>query len=155
MAQQPQQQQHSVPMIDRTVQETNIWLKDLAEELGTEDRREAYHALREVLVVTRDTLVPDEALDMASQLPTLIRGMFFEAYRVADKPNPKRHAEQFVHEVRRRLEAANQNVDPEAAIRAVFALLQRHLSPGQVKQVREMLHKEVQAMWPAAASEPH
>jgi uncharacterized protein (DUF2267 family) len=141
----------NVPMIDRTVQETHIWLKELCDDLGTEDQRQAYHALREVLIVTRDTLIPEEAMDLASQLPTLVRGIFFEGYKIAGKPDPKRHAEQFVEQVHQRLASQNQSIEPERAIRSVFKVLKRHISDGEAQQVKQMLHKEVQAYWPEAA----
>ncbi len=138
-----------VSLIDRTVNETNVWMKEIGNALNTDDRQSAYHALREVLIVLRDTMLPDEACDMASQLPTLVRGIFFEGYKPAHKPEPKRHAEDFVGQVSARLKTQKQDVDAEAAVRAVFGVLQRHLSEGQCEQVRKMLHKEVQALWPA------
>ncbi len=38
-----------VAALDHTIQQTNIWLKTLAEQLLIEDRHDAYRALRSVL----------------------------------------------------------------------------------------------------------
>jgi uncharacterized protein (DUF2267 family) len=39
-----------VAVLDHTVQETNIWLKATAEQLYSDDRHQAYNALRAVLI---------------------------------------------------------------------------------------------------------
>ncbi len=39
--------------LDHTVQETNVWLKDVQEEMNLETRQEAYNALRAVLHTLR------------------------------------------------------------------------------------------------------
>lgn len=52
--------------------------------MGPPDRQMAYHALRGVLFTLRDRLTVEEAAHFASQLPLLIRGIFYEGYRSAD-----------------------------------------------------------------------
>ncbi len=51
--------------IEKAVHTTNIWLKELTEELGWEDRQRAYHALGVVLHALRDRLTVAEAADFA------------------------------------------------------------------------------------------
>ncbi len=38
--------------------------------------------------------------------------------------------------------------DPDAAVRAVFHLLQRHISHGEVVQVRNSMKKSLRDLWP-------
>src|SRR5882757_3513437 len=64
-------------VFDETVQKTNRWLKEIAEELGV-DRPHAYRALRAVLHGLRDRLTIDETAQLGDQLPMLIRGIYFE-----------------------------------------------------------------------------
>ena len=45
-------------VFDTTVQETNLWLKDVMERIGTYDRHSAYSTLRAVLHAVRDRIVP-------------------------------------------------------------------------------------------------
>ncbi len=48
-----------VSAVDHSVQQINIWLKTLGEELHSEDRHDAYRALRAVLHVLRDRLTAE------------------------------------------------------------------------------------------------
>ncbi len=63
---------------DTTVQKTNIWLKDIMQEEGWEDRHKAYLVLRSVLHAVRDMLTIDEAAHLGSQLPMLLRGVYYD-----------------------------------------------------------------------------
>ena len=69
-----------VELIDRSVEKTNVWLKELAEELGTDDRKFAYRVLRAYLHAVRDRLMVDEAAQLAAQLPELVRGIYYEGW---------------------------------------------------------------------------
>jgi len=43
-------------IIERSVEKAHIWLNELAQELGVDDRQYAYRALRAVLHALRDRL---------------------------------------------------------------------------------------------------
>ena len=62
---------------DKTVQESNLWLKDVMERLDTRDRHHAYSALRAVLHALRDRIGPESAAHLGAQLPMLLRGLFY------------------------------------------------------------------------------
>lgn len=62
-------------IIDRSVEKAHVWLGEVAEELGTVDRQQAYRVLRAYLQALRDRLPVDEVAQLAAQLPELIRGM--------------------------------------------------------------------------------
>ena len=85
---------------EHTVQETNGWLHEIADQMGNPHRQMArtrvrHHALRGVLFALRDRLPVDEVFNLAAQLPMLIRGIYFEGYKVTGKP-AKFHAEEFL-----------------------------------------------------------
>lgn len=63
---------------DKTVQESNLWLKDVMEWLDTRDRHHAYSTLRAVLHPLRDRIGPESAAHLGAQLPMLLRGLFYE-----------------------------------------------------------------------------
>ena len=67
-----------VDSLDHSIQETNLWLKAVMRRLDTEDRHLAYVALRAVLQALRDRIGPENAVHLAAQLPTLIRGIYYE-----------------------------------------------------------------------------
>ncbi len=131
--------------LERSLQETQQWLSAIASELGS-DRQGAYQALRAVLAATRDNLNVGEAAHLGAQLPLVVRGIYYEGFAPAKMPARDRSRDAFLDRVRALLAA---DVDAEEAARAVFALLQSQLSAGQATQVKEMLHAEVQALWPA------
>ena len=65
---------------DKTIQETNLWLKDIMERLNTNDRHHAYSTLRAVLHTLRDRIGPESAAHLGAQLPMLLRGLFYEGW---------------------------------------------------------------------------
>lgn len=133
-------------VFDKTVQETNIWLKEVGEEIGP-DRQRTYHALRAVLHALRDRLTVEEAAHLSAQLPMLVRGIFFEGWHPANKPTKERTREEFLEHVTRELRGT-EPINAEAATRAVFGVLARHISPGEVEDVRHMLPKQIASLWP-------
>ena len=136
-------------VFDKTVQETNIWLKEIMDEVGP-DRHRAYQALRAVLHVVRDRLTVEEAAHLSAQLPLLVRGIYFEGWHPAGKPNKERTEEAFLEQVSEHLKG-NQPVKPETAVRSVFRTLDRHLTAGEARHVHDMLPRPVQDLWPKAA----
>ena len=63
---------------DKTVQESNLWLKDVMKRLDTRDRHHAYSTLRAVLHALRDRIGPESAAHLGAQLPMLLCGLFYE-----------------------------------------------------------------------------
>lgn len=64
--------------IDRTVQLTHSWIKDLDKRLGWENKHRSYRLLRSVLHAVRDWLPVNEAAGFGAQLPELLRGIYYE-----------------------------------------------------------------------------
>jgi uncharacterized protein (DUF2267 family) len=133
-------------VFDDTIQKTNIWLKEIMEEIGP-DRQRAYDVLRAVLHTLRDRLTIDEAAHLAAQLPMLIRGIFFEGWRPADTPAKElRSREEFVAKVNERLQMTRPT-DPADAVRAVFHVLERRVTEGEMADVRQMLPQDLEPLW--------
>ena len=79
-----------VDVIDRSVEKTHIWLDELSEELGTDDRHHAYRVLRAFLHALRDHLPVDEAAALAAQLPIFVeRGLL---RGLGSQPHPRSRA---------------------------------------------------------------
>ena len=74
-------------VFDATVQDTNLWLKGLSAELGDCERQEAFAALRAVLHALRDRLQAHAAVNLAAQLPMLLRGLYYEGWTMPEKPS--------------------------------------------------------------------
>lgn len=134
---------------DATLQKTNIWLSDLMRELGWEgERQRAYLALRSVLHALRDRLTVEEALDLGAQLPMLVRGFYYEGWKTTGKPLKERHREDFLAHIKHDFRN-DDRMDAEAIARAVFTVIARHASAGEVEDVKRVLPAELRSLWPA------
>ena len=91
--------QAGVPLFDKTVNETHHWLREISEQMNHPDQQMAYHALRGVLTSLRDRLPADSAADLAAQLPTLVRGVYYEGYHPAGKPDKGEDLDEFLRRV--------------------------------------------------------
>jgi uncharacterized protein (DUF2267 family) len=139
-----------VAAIDHTIQETNVWLKSLAEQLHFEDRHHAYSALRAVLHALRDRLMPETAVHLGAQFPIMIRGIYYEGWHMAGKPTSDHTAQQFADHVLAELPPLFP-MDPLTVTRGVFKLLWERLDPGESAKVIDHLPVAVRNLWPQAA----
>ena len=137
---------------DKTLQTTNIWLGEIMEELGP-DRQRAYHALRAVLGALRDRLTIDQSAHLAAQLPLLVRGVFYDGWDPSPEPTKERKRDEFLSHVASGLQGLRP-MDVEGATRAVFAVLGRHLSEGEVRHIREALPGDIRRLWPDGGAAP-
>jgi uncharacterized protein (DUF2267 family) len=136
---------------DTTVQKTNVWLKELMHEMNWPDKHKAYHALRVTLHALRDRLSVEEAAQLAAQLPMLLRGLYYEGWDPSGKPVKERHRDQFLDRIREGY-AGDDTVDPARIARAVFSLLSRRVTSGEIEDVKHVLPSEIRELWPATVS---
>jgi uncharacterized protein (DUF2267 family) len=137
-------------VFDRTLQETNLWLRDVMDDLGP-DRQVAYRALRAVLHALRDRLPIEAAAHLSAQLPMLVRGIYFEQWQPSRPPSRIRSEAEFLEVIAASL-ADSRPVDPDVAAHAVFATLDRHLGGGEIDEVKESLPAPIRSMWPERAA---
>jgi uncharacterized protein (DUF2267 family) len=137
---------NGLEVFDKTVQTTNAWLKEIMEETGL-DRRRAYRVLAAVLHALRDRLTVDEVAQLGSQLPILVRGLYYDQWHPAGKPERLRHQEEFLAAVADGLDDIDP-VDADEATRAVLAVLEHHIAPGEIDDVKAMLPARLRELWP-------
>lgn len=131
-----------------TIEKTERWLDELTGELGWSSPERAYAALRAVLHALRDRLSVEEAVDLGAQLPMLVRGFYYEGWRPAGRPLKYRHKEDFLQQVAKLCPALDE-YKREPAVRAVFKLLARHVSSGEIRHVLDQLPAEIRELWKA------
>ncbi len=136
-----------VAALDHTVQETNTWLHAVAEQLHLENRHQAYNALRAVLHALRDRLPPEIAVHLGSQLPMLVRGLYYEGWHMAGKPTKDRSAQEFADHVRNEL-PAQFPMDPLTVTRGVFEILWEKLDPGEFTKLMDHLPASLRTLQP-------
>jgi uncharacterized protein (DUF2267 family) len=130
-------------VFDKTLQTTNIWLGEIMEVLGP-DRQTAWKVLSVVLHKLRDRLPVNLSAHLGSQLPLLVRGVYYDQFEPAKQPTGCRNLEEFVEEVAEWL-TDTRPVDPKEAVAAVFAVLSRHVPEGQMAKIREALPETIRA----------
>ncbi len=140
---------NSLEVFDKTLQTTHVWLNEIMEELGP-DRQVAWKVLSTVLHKLRDRLPIGLAANLGSQLPLLVRGVYYDQFEPAKLPTQCDSHEEFAAEVAEWL-TDTRPVDPDAAIRSVFGVLSRHLSGGLADHVRDALPKSLRQTWENAA----
>jgi uncharacterized protein (DUF2267 family) len=126
------------------------WLREISEAFGAwMDEDYALQALRGALHALRDQLTVEQSAHLSAQLPTVIRGIYYEEWSPADVPARDRHEERFLARVSRYFRGKERTVDPADVVRAVFAVLHRHISPGESEKVYHVLPSEIKKLWPA------
>ena len=131
---------------EHSVQLTHIWINELDERLGWDNKARSYRLLRVVLHAVRDWLQISEAADLGAQMPMLLRGAYYDQWRPARNPAKPRGKAEFVGRIE---EAFRQEPldDPDQAVAAVFALLSAKISPGEIEDVRRSLPSDIRALW--------
>lgn len=139
--------------LSHAVQQTQIWLKELRDNGDLGDEATAYSVLRAVLHQLRDRLTPEEATDLAAQLPLIIRGAYFEGWQPRQTPEKVRTKQDFLDGIATKLRP--HPVAAESAARDVFALLSHHCDQGEIADVIAQLPHELKALWPETAQTFH
>jgi uncharacterized protein (DUF2267 family) len=135
-----------ITTLDHAPQVAAEWLNDLGAALGWAERGRVWMLLRETLHALRDFLTVDEAADLAAQLPVLIRGVYYEGWDPSGTPARPRGKAEFVGRIAAHF-TAEPLEDAEGAIAAVFDLLRRRLSEGEVHQVAKALRQPLRDLW--------
>lgn len=133
-------------VFDKTLQESNLWLKALMPILHTRSRNEAYDALRATLHALRDRIGPENAVHLGAQLPMLIRGLYYEGWHPAGTPTKERHVTDFLDHLSEKL-ARNSRTEPETAARAVFNVMWQKIDAGEVAKLLRILPVELRDLW--------
>lgn len=125
-------------VLNHSLQEADIWLRELCEEGGFATPEQAYTALRAVLHALRDRLTTEMAIKLSAQLPLVFKGVFIDSWHPGATPEKIDTPEQFLDKVTQHASGSN-NLDPERATRGVIKLLNRKISSAQLDKAIEQL----------------
>lgn len=132
--------------IDKSVQKTNEWLKDIMESMGIQDKHRAYLALRATLHALRDRLPVDEAAQLGAQFPLLIKGLYFDGWVPAKTPK-KLSKDEFVDRVHSHF-MNNPDIDAEELVRCVLSVIVNKTSEGEMEDIKNSLPKDFMDLMP-------
>jgi uncharacterized protein (DUF2267 family) len=132
-------------VFDSTVQQTNLWLKELMARIPTTDRHYAYRLLRATLHVFRDRIGPENAVHFGAQLPMLIRGFYYEGWQPSKPQTKTRHLNDFLNAVE---EEAGQSLGSGAGtkVKAVFAVIADKIDAHEIEKLRKVLPAELKTL---------
>jgi uncharacterized protein (DUF2267 family) len=138
-------------VFDKTLQTTHIWLDELMAEIGF-DRQAAWHVRGAVLRAVRDRIPLELAVHLGSQLPLLVRGLYYDQWHAPKRMDEKpRSLDAFLAPICEQLAQTRpidvRDADVRNVTHAVFRILSRHVNSGQIEKVKHALPGEVQAIW--------
>ena len=135
-------------VIETALVTSRVWLHELREtlELPADDAGRALHALRAGLHAIRDRLPAAEAVHLGAQLPTFIRGIYYDGFRLSNDESKIRSRAEMVERVQRELEPDKQLFAP-AILQSVIELLEKHVSAGEIEKLVATLPKSIAELW--------
>ena len=80
-------------------------------------------------------------------MPIVIRGLYYDQWHPAGKPEKERRADEFVARVNAEL-SDTRRVAGHDATRTVLVVLSKHVSAGQVEKIRACLPEDIRRLWP-------
>ncbi|MFZ1108963.1 MAG: DUF2267 domain-containing protein [Rhodomicrobium sp.] len=132
-------------VFDSTVQQTNLWLKDLMTRLDSNDRHLAYRVLRATLHVFRDRIGAENAVHFGAQLPMLIRGFYYEGWQPAKPQTKTRHLDDFLNAIEDEA-GCSFGGDVQSKVKAVFATVADRIDAHEIEKLRKVLPSELQPL---------
>jgi uncharacterized protein (DUF2267 family) len=133
-------------IVDHSVQQTHEWINELDEELGWSNPGRTFRLLRVCLQVVRDCAPVEEAADFAAQLPTFLRGLFYEHWRPGARAS-RYNLENFFERVDEAFRGDPID-DVSDAVTIVLAFLSSKVSKGEARQLRQTMPHAIRALWP-------
>jgi uncharacterized protein (DUF2267 family) len=131
--------------LGRAVAETEDWINDLARRLEWHDRNKAYAGLLGTLHGLRDCLPRDEAIFLASRLPPLLRGLYYEGWHPVTRGSA-RNREAFLERVHESVHR-DPGIDAEQVVHGVFALLAERLPASELENAKAATPKPLRSFW--------
>ena len=135
-------------VLDTTLQKTHEWLRDIKKELGFDNDRAAYAALRATLHGLRDLLGTDQVARLGAQFPMLVRGIYYEGWNPPPIATARPSRNGFFDSIRHELREHHELQNTERVARIVFGVIATHLTAGEIEHIVPSLPREVRALWP-------
>jgi len=134
-------------VLDTSLQRTHEWLHEVGRDLGFDNERAAYAALRATLHAVRDRLPVELVAHLGAELPMLVRGIYYEGWHPSAARLKAAHDEDFLVSMHRELQGHDELQDAARVARSVLRVVDRRIEPGQVDRVVEALPKQAREFW--------
>ncbi|MGO4872808.1 MAG: DUF2267 domain-containing protein [Roseiarcus sp.] len=138
----------ALPQLDLAAQSAAQWVDDLERRLGWRERDKVYFVLVAALHALRDSLPPQEAVFLAEYLSPLVRGLYYEDWRMTKRSRSAKTRDAFLERIRDGVHH-DAGIDADEVGHAVLALVAAHLPASELENVKAATPKELRAFWPA------
>lgn len=134
-------------VLDTSLQRTHEWLHEIGRELGFDNERAAYAALRATVHAVRDRLPVELVAHLGAELPLLVRGIYYDGWHPSAVRLKTAHDADFCASMRTELQGHDELQDAERVARTVLRFIDRRIDAGQVEHVIDALPKDVRRLW--------
>jgi uncharacterized protein (DUF2267 family) len=100
-----------------------------------------------VLHALRDRIGPANASHLGAQLPMLLRGLYYEGWRMTGAASKERREIEFLEHVTHELRQADL-LEVERGVRAVFDVLSKRIERGEIIKLVGILPRQLRELWP-------
>jgi uncharacterized protein (DUF2267 family) len=114
-------------VLDTSLQKTHEWLHEIGRELGFDNERAAYAALRATLHAVRDRLPTELVAHLGAELPMLVRGIYYDGWHPSAVKLKAAHDEDFLDAIRRKLRGHDELQHVGQAARTVLRVIDQRL----------------------------
>lgn len=126
---------------------TSEWIHQIDQMVTWENSNRSFRLLRATLHALRDMLSVDEAVHLAAQMPTFMRGVYFEGWDPSRSPAKNREKMDFIARVCDAFQKDKLD-DPEESVGIIFSFLNTRISSGEINDIRNSLRKSLRDIWP-------
>jgi uncharacterized protein (DUF2267 family) len=131
---------------DHSLMETREWIKDIKDELKYDNDEDAYESTRAILHVVRDRLTIEEAANFASQLPMLLKGVYYESYRPEKTPLKIKDPQAFFDRVSEELPQDKKN-ESSRITKAFMKVVRKHVTEGLLEKMENQFPENLKEIF--------
>ena len=133
---------NKVNAVQKTLNQTNEWLKELMEVYDFADENKAFVLLRATLKGLRDRITSGEAVQLGSALPALMRGYYFEGWNLNVGQKKEKTVADFLTTVRSHL-GGHDDIDLEMAVPEAMKIIFEKIGQSEAEDVKNNLPVEL------------
>ncbi|HMG93472.1 MAG TPA: DUF2267 domain-containing protein [Chryseolinea sp.] len=143
-------------MFEQYEADANKFVSEVSHELGNEGNHQvSIRILTSVLHTIRDLLTVEGSLHLISQLPLLIKGIYVSGWHLGAKEKIK-DKDQLIEQLllqNTRTGPTDFGTDEKALnnLMAIIRVLQRHVSPGEISDIKAQFPLELKSLWTSGA----
>lgn len=138
----------NITSLDRAIQSTILWLKDVQDELLWDDKEKTYRATKSVLQAIRDRLPIEEIAHLMANLPIIMKGMMMDGYDYQEKPARIKTVEDFYNCIQEYYDVLRRDeLNAKDVTHAVVTMLKKRVGEGEVRKIAANMPAELKPLF--------